>query len=79
LQWRGHVVRIDGERVEKILLEGKRGERRRKKKGRLRLRWMDDVESDLRNMDVKSSRTRALDRVDWASVVREAKDKLKWM
>ena len=36
-----------------------------------------DVELDLRNMDVKRWRTRALDRREWASVMREARAKLK--
>jgi hypothetical protein len=66
LQWRGHVVRMYRERTEKKLLECKRGGRRRKK-GRLMLRWVDDVESDLRNMDVTRSTTRAWDRIEWAS------------
>jgi len=47
------------------------------KNERPRLRWMDDVESDLKIMDVKIWRTRALDRTEWASVVREAKARLK--
>jgi len=38
---------------------------------------MDDVEPDLKNMGVKRWRTRALDRTEWASVVRAAKAKLK--
>jgi len=39
--------------------------------------WMDDVESDLKNKGVERWRTRALDRTEWASVVRAAKAKLK--
>jgi len=43
---------MDGERIlKKKLLKSKEGGRRGKK-GRSRLRWRDDVESDLRNMDV---------------------------
>jgi hypothetical protein len=38
---------------------------------------MDDAESDFKNMGVKRWRTRALDRTEWASVVREAKARLK--
>jgi hypothetical protein len=63
---------------EKSYLPGKEGGRRGKK-GRPRLRWRDDVESDLGNMDVNRQRTRAWDRIEWASVMKEAKVKLKWM
>jgi hypothetical protein len=41
------------------------------------LRWINDVEDDLRKLGVKRWRTKALDRVEWASIVREAKAKLK--
>jgi hypothetical protein len=60
--------------VKKIFegkLEGRSG------RGRLRLRWINDVEDDLRKLGVKRWRTKPLDRVEWASIVREAKDKLK--
>jgi hypothetical protein len=52
-------------------LEGRRG------RGQLRLRWIDDVEDDLRKLGVKQWRAKALDREEWASIVREAKAKLK--
>jgi len=74
LEWLGHVVSIDDERSVKNELEGKPG--RRKNKGRPRLRWMDDVELDLRNMGETKWRTRVLDTTQWAPVVREAKAKL---
>jgi hypothetical protein len=38
---------------------------------------MDDVKLDLRNVAVKSWRTRALDRKEQAAVMREAKGKIK--
>jgi hypothetical protein len=38
---------------------------------------MDDVELVLRNMCVKIWRKRALDRAEWASVVRKTKAKLE--
>jgi len=39
-----------------------------------RLRWMNYVELDFRNVGM---RTRAVDRTEWASVARKAKAKLK--
>jgi hypothetical protein len=60
--------------VKKIFegkLEGRRG------RGRRRLRWINGVEDDLRKLGVKRWRTKALDRVEWASIVREGKGKLK--
>jgi len=52
-------------------LEGRRG------RGRPRLRWIDDVEDDLRNPSVKRWTVKALDREEWASLIRKAKAKLK--
>ena len=46
-------------------------------KGRPRLRWINDVEDDLRKSGVKRWRVKALDTEEWASNIREAKDKLK--
>jgi hypothetical protein len=75
LEWLGHVVRMNETRsVKKIFerkLEGKRG------RGQPRLRWINDVEDELRKLGVKRWRTKALDRVEWAAIVREAKAKLK--
>jgi hypothetical protein len=37
------------------------------------LRWLEDVEEDLREMKVKIRRHKAADREEWAFVVKEAK------
>jgi len=74
LEWLGHVVRINETRSVKIFegkLEVQRG------RGRPRLRWINDVEDDLRKLGVKRWRTKALEREEWASITKEAKAKLK--
>ena len=75
LEWLGHVIRMYETRSVKKIFEGKLGGRRGR--GRPRLRWKNDVEDDLRNLGVKRWTAKALDREEWASIIREAKDKLK--
>ena len=75
LEWLGHVIRMNETRGVKRICEGKLEGRR--DRGRPRLRWIHDVEDDLRKLGVKRWRTKALDREEWASIVREAKGKLK--
>jgi hypothetical protein len=75
LKWLGHIIRMDETRSVKKNFEGKLEGRR----GRIRprLRWINDMEDDLRKLGVKRWRTKALDRVEWTSIIREAKAKLK--
>ena len=75
LEWLGHVIRMKETRSVKKIFEGKLEGRR--SEGRPRLRWINNVEDDLRKLGVKQWRTKALDREEWASIVREAKAKLK--
>ena len=75
LEWIGHVIRMNETRSVKQIFEGKLEGRRGR--GRHRLRWIDDVEDDLRKLGVKRWRAKALDREEWASVIREAKAKRK--
>jgi hypothetical protein len=75
LEWLGHIIRMDETRSVKKIFEGKLEGRRGR--GRPRLRWINDVENDLRKLGVKRWRTKALDGVEWASIVREGKAKLK--
>ena len=59
ISWLGHVIRMEENRIEKKLFNGKPGGRRRI--GRPRLRWLDDAEEDLRKMKVRRWRTKAKD------------------
>jgi hypothetical protein len=49
----------------------------RRDRGRHRLRWIDDVEDDLRKLGIKRWRMKALHREEWASIIGEAKAKMK--
>ena len=75
LEWLGHVIRMNETRYVKKIFEGKLEGKR--SKGRPRLRWINDVEDDLRKIGVKRWRSKALDREQWASIIREAKAQLK--
>ena len=75
LKWLRHVSRMNETRSVKKIFEGKLEGRRGR--GRSRLRWINDVEDDLRKLGVKRWRTKALNREEWASIIREAKAKLK--
>jgi transcription termination factor 2 len=75
LEWLGHIIRMDETRCVKKIFEGKLDGRRGR--GRPRLRWINDVKDDLMKLGVKRWKTKTLDRVEWASIVREAKAKLK--
>ena len=75
LEWLGHVVRMNETRSIKKIFEGELEGRR--SRSRPRLRWINDVEEDLRKLGVKRWRTKELEREEWASIIKEAKAKLK--
>jgi hypothetical protein len=56
LRWSGHVERTEDNRVPKRMLYGRPGGRR--KKGRPRLRWLDEVEEDMREIGMRRWRTK---------------------
>jgi hypothetical protein len=70
LEWTGHVLRMDQGRTVKILESKPEGSRRW---GRPRMRWLEGVEKDLREMKVKRRRKKAVDKEEWVPVIDEVK------
>jgi hypothetical protein len=62
-------------RLPKMVFNAKPEDRRGV--GRPRLRWLDDVEADIKALGVKRWRIKAQDRKEWSAIVREAKTELK--
>jgi hypothetical protein len=71
IRWLGHVERMEDNAVPKRMLKGRLYSRRRK--GRPRMRWPNDVESDLKKMKVKGWKEKMRNREQWRLVVEEAK------
>jgi hypothetical protein len=61
--------------MPKRMIKGKLYSKRRK--GRPRMRWLDDVESDLKKMKVKGRKGMMRDREQWRLVVEEVKAHLE--
>ena len=72
LRWAGHVQRMSPSRVPKRILEGHPGGRR--KVGRPRLRWEDEVRKDAAQLLwITDWRAAAGDRESWRRGLMEAK------
>lgn len=71
LAWLGHVERMSEERVPKKLLHGNMDGKR--KRGRPRKRWMQDVEEDIKTMRIVRWWEKVQNRREWTGVLREAK------
>jgi sorting nexin-29 len=71
LRWLGHIERMPENRsARKVYRQRPEG---RRLPGRPRLRWLDDVEDDLKELGVRGWRRRAVDRVEWKKLLKEAK------
>lgn len=72
IRWVGHVQRMNDSRTAKKVLLGSIGGDRAQ--GRPRKRWIDCVESDLRQLNIVNWRKVAEDRAKWKAVVESAKN-----
>jgi len=71
LHWIGHVERMEESRIPIKLIHSNPEGRRRT--GRPRKWWVEDVEEDLRKMGVRGWRRKAKEKNEWADVIKEAK------
>jgi Holliday junction resolvase-like predicted endonuclease len=63
ISWIGHVERVEDSRMPKSVMREKIYTRR--KRGRPKVRWLDDVQENLREMGIERWRRKAQDRDQW--------------
>jgi hypothetical protein len=71
ISWICHVERMEDSRMPKRVMREKIYTRRRR--GRPKVRWLDDVQGGLREMGIEGWRRKAQDRDQWRRIAQEAK------
>jgi hypothetical protein len=71
MAWLGHVMRMEGKRIPKRVLEWKPAGRRNK--GRPRKRWIEDIEEDIQIMGVRGWRKLCKERAEWKKITEKVK------
>jgi hypothetical protein len=71
ISWVDHVERMEDSRMPKRVMRENIYTRR--KRGRPKVRWLDDFQEDLREMGIEGWRRKAQDRDQWRRIAQEAK------
>jgi hypothetical protein len=70
LAWYGHVNRMEDNKNVKAIMKWNPFDRSR---GRPKTRWKDDVEADLRAIEITNWKTSIEDKLAWKKIVEQAK------
>jgi hypothetical protein len=71
ISWIGHVERMEDIRMPKRVMREKIYTRRKRR--RPNIRWLDDVQEDLREMGIEGWRRKAQDIDQWRRIAQEVK------
>jgi len=71
MAWLGHVMRMEGKKIHKSVLEWKPTGRR--KGGRPRKRWVEDIGEDIHIMGIRGWRKLCKERAKWKKITEKAK------
>ncbi|KAK4872081.1 hypothetical protein RN001_016205 [Aquatica leii] len=70
IKWLGHVMRKDKTKTIRIVTEWKPTENR--KRGKPKIRWIDDVVEDLKTLEIKNWKVKCHNRTEWSKIAEEA-------
>ena len=71
MAWLGHVMRMEGKKIPKRVLEWKPTGRRNR--GRPRKRWIEGMEEDMQIMGIRGWRKLCKERAEWKKITERAK------
>ena len=71
MAWLGHVMRMEGKRIPKRLLEWKPTGRRNR--GRPRKKWIVDIKEDIQVVGIRGWRKMCKERAKWKKITEKAK------